>query len=191
MQLEKMKEMLKTMLNEKRYAHSVAVMETAVELAERFGADVEKARIAGLLHDCAKNLSVQEMMEKCEEYSIALDAVAKQQFGLIHAFVGAKMLSPVFGVADEEIFDAVFYHTVGKPDMPILTKIIYIADGIEPHRTFEGVEEIRTLAQQDLDRALVKQIDRTIRSVLTKGTLLHTNTVDTRNFYLHRLMEQV
>ena len=97
------------------------------------------------------------------------------------------MLQDTFGVDDPEIYDAVYYHTVGKPGMPLLTKIIYIADGIEPSRAFDGVDRVRELAQTDLDRALVLQIDLTIRSVLSKGTLLHTNTVDTRNYYLRKI----
>lgn len=182
-----MREKLSGMLLEKRFRHSVLVMETAEELARTFGADVEKARIAGLLHDCAKNYTAEQMLKLCDDYGIALDDVARQQTGLIHGFLGAAMLKGTFGVDDPEIYDAVYYHTVGKPDMPLLTKIIYIADGIEPSRTFDGVDRIRELAKTDLDRALVLQIDMTIRSVLSRGTLLHTNTVDTRNYYLRKI----
>lgn len=187
MELMQMREKLSGMLLEKRFRHSVLVMETAEALAQLYGADVEKARIAGLLHDCAKNYTVEQMLRLCESYGIVLDDVARQQTGLIHGFLGAAMLRDTFGVDDPEIYDAVYYHTVGKPDMPLLTKIIYIADGIEPSRSFDGVEQVRELAQTDLDRALVLQIDLTIRSVLSRGTLLHTNTVDTRNYYLRKI----
>ena len=88
---------------------------------------------------------------------------------------------------DEDIYDAIYYHTVGKPNMSLLTEIIYIADGIEPLRHYDGVDMIRHLVDENLDRALVLQIDYTIKSVLSKGGLLHTNTVDTRNYYLEKI----
>ncbi len=186
MNLDKMRSKLKDMLLEKRYNHSVMVCETARELAVLFGADVEKAEIAGLLHDCAKNFTKDEMFALCEKYNIELDEVTKKQTGLIHAFLGAEIAKDLFKIDDEEIYDAIFYHTVGKPNMSLLTKIIYIADAVEPLRHYEGVERLRELAYTDLDKALVYQIDITIKSVLKRGSLLHLNTVDTRNYYLSR-----
>ena len=147
---------------------------------------MEKARIAGLLHDCAKNYSTQEMFALCDKYNLKLDYITQKQTGLIHGFLGAEVARDIFGIDDEEIYDAIYYHTVGKPDMAILTKIIYIADSIEKNRHYEGVEELRALAYEDLDKALVMQIDNTVRSVLRKRTLLHTNTIDTRNYYLEK-----
>lgn len=91
-----------------------------------------------------------------------------------------------YGIDDEEIYDAIYYHTMGKPDMSLLTKIIYIADGIEENRHYDGVDRIRSLAEEDLDKALILQIDYTIKSVISKGGLLHTNTIDTRNWYLSK-----
>ncbi len=186
MDINSMRKKLQGMLLEKRYNHSLMVCETAKELAKMYGADVKKAEIAGLLHDCAKNFSKDEMFAMCEKYSVALDEVTKKQAGLIHAFLGAEVAKDLFGIDDDEIYDAIFYHTVGKPNMSLLTKIIYIADAIEPLRNYDGVEHLRELAHTDLDRALVYQIDITIKSVLKKGSLLHLNTVDTRNYYLSR-----
>jgi len=186
MTVDEMISKLSQMLIEKRFNHSVGVMNCAVEMAELYGADVEKARIAGLLHDCAKNYSVSEMFELCDKYNVSLDPITRRQTGLIHGFLGAEIAKDIFGIDDEEIYDAIYYHTVGKPDMPLLTKIIYIADSIEPMRHFEGVDILRKLAFDNIDKALVYQIDMTIKSVLKKGTLLHTNTVDTRNYYLSR-----
>lgn len=186
MNIEKMQIKLKGMLLEKRYNHSVMVCETARELASIYGADVKKAEVAGLLHDCAKNFTKDEMFTLCDKYGIVLDDVTKKQTGLIHAFLGAEIAKDIFEIDDEEIYDAIFYHTVGKPDMSLLTKIIYIADAIEPLRHYEGVDRLRELAHTDLDKALVYQIDITIKSVLKRGSLLHLNTVDTRNYYLSR-----
>ena len=183
MTIDQMQKKLKENLLEKRYNHSVGVMETAVSLAKTYGVDEKKAAIAGLLHDCAKNYSKDDMFSLCEEYGISLDSVMKKSTGLIHGLLGAEVAKREYGVDD----DAIYYHTVGKPDMNLLTQIIYIADGIEPLRHYDGVDRIRELAEEDLDRALILQIDYTIKSVLSKGGLLHTNTIDTRNYYLEKI----
>ena len=187
MRIDEIREKLKNSLLEKRYNHSIGVMETSIKLAEQYGADVEKARIAGLLHDCAKNFSKDDMFSLCAEYGIELDSVMKKSTGLIHGLLGAEVAKREYGIDDEEIYDAIYYHTVGKPNMSLLTQIVYIADGIEPLRHYDGVDRIRELAAEDLDKALILQIDYTIKSVISKGGLLHTNTVDTRNYYLEKI----
>ena len=187
MTIDEMTANLKETLTEKRFKHSIGVMETASYLAKKHGADVKKATIAGLLHDCAKNYPVDKMFSLCQEYGIELDPVIQKTTGLIHGLLGAEVAKREFGIDDPEIYDAIYYHTIGKPDMSLLTKIIYIADGIEPMRHFDGVDDIRTLADTNLDKALVLQIDYTVKSVLSKGRLLHTNTVDTRNYYLEKI----
>ncbi len=184
MTIDEMSEKLKNVLSEKRFIHSLGVMETAVKMAKRFGADPEKTAIAGLLHDCAKEFSKEELFELCEKYNISLDPVSKENSGLIHGFVGAEIARECYGIDDDEIYEAIYYHTVSKPDMSLMTKIIYIADLVEPGRTFDGVENIRKLLEEDIDKALVLQIDGTIRLLLSKGAMIHTNTIDTRNYYL-------
>ena len=187
MTIDEMTSKLKNELLEKRFIHSIGVMEMAVKMAQHYGADVKKAQIAGLLHDCAKNLSKEELFEKCELYNIELDDVMRISHGLVHGLVGAEIAKREYGVDDEEIYDAIYYHTVGKPEMSLLTQIIYIADAIEENRVYDGVERIRTLAFENIDRALVSQIDSTIKSVLSKGGMLHTATVNTRNYYLRKI----
>ena len=187
MTIDQMREKLKLALTEKRYNHSIGVMQTAVSLARLYGANVEKTAVAALLHDCAKNYSKSEMLELCERFGVQLDPITRESTGLIHGFLGAVIADKYYGVNDEEIYDAIYYHTVGKPDMPLITKIIYIADGIEPNRNYEGVERIRETAFEDIDRALILQIDSTIKSVISRGGLIHTNTINTRNFYLKKL----
>lgn len=184
MTIEQMTQKLESVLKKERFEHSICVMNSAVELAVRYNADVEKARIAGLLHDCAKNLPTEVLYEICRKNAFELDEVTKNEPGLLHAFAGAYILNEQYGVDDKEIFDAVFYHTVGKPDMALLTKIIFIADCIEPSRKADWVDRVRSVVFDDIDAALIIQLDNTIQSVLKKGTLLHTNTIDTRNFYI-------
>ena len=187
MTIDQMTAKLKGSLLEKRFIHSLGVMECAKKLAELYGADTQKAAIAGLLHDCAKNYSKDDMFALCSEYGIELDDVMKKSSGLIHGLLGAEVAKREYGIDDAEIYDAIYYHTVGKPDMNLLTQIIYIADGIEENRHYDGVDRIRSLAEEDLDKALILQIDYTIKSVISKGGLLHTNTIDTRNWYLSKL----
>ena len=186
MTIDEMTAKLKDSLLEKRFVHSVGVMHTAVALAKLYGVDEYKAAVAGLLHDCAKNFSRDDMFALCEEYGIQLDEVMKSSTGLIHGLLGAEIAKREYGIDDDEIYDAIYYHTVGKPEMNLLTQIIYIADGIEPNRHYDGVDRIRSLAEEDLDKALILQIDYTIKSVISKGGLLHTNTIDTRNYYLKK-----
>lgn len=185
MTIEQIKTELKTKLKQSRYEHSLSVADTAKELATQCGADADKAYLAGLLHDCAKNYSSDEMFELIDKYSIDLDPVAQKSFGLLHAFVGAYEARAMCGI-DEEIFDAIYYHTVGKADMPLLTKIIYLADAIEPMRDFPGVEHLRDVAKCDIDRAVLEYTDMTIKFVLNQGNLLHPSAVETRNFYLEK-----
>lgn len=186
MTIEQMTEKLRLALEPKRFQHSLNVMETAVKLAKCHGADEEKARIAGLLHDCAKNYPKDKLYSFCDDFGIELDETEKKEAGLIHGLVGAHLLKPEYGIDDGEIFDAVYYHTIGKPDMPLLTKIIFIADCIEPMRTAPWVDDIRSVVYDNIDKALIIQLDNTIRCVLQKGTLLHTSTVVTRNFYIEQ-----
>lgn len=186
MNIEQMTEKLRNTLEKKRFEHSLLVMESAVKLAEHYGADVEKARIAGLLHDCAKNYPIDELYAICDRYGIFLDEITRNEPGLLHAYAGACILKDEYGIDDEEIYDAVFYHTVGKPDMSPITKIIFIADCIEPGRGAGWADEVRNAVFEDMDKALIIQLDNTIRSVLKKGTLLHTNTINTRNFYIQK-----
>lgn len=187
MTIDQMTAKLKGSLLEKRFIHSLGVMECAKRLAQLYGADIEKAAVAGLLHDCAKNYSKDDMFALCEKYGIELDEVMKKSSGLIHGLLGAEVAKREYGIDDEDIYDAIYYHTVGKPDMSLLTQIIYIADGIEVNRHYDGVDRIRSLAEEDLDKALILQIDYTIKSVISKGGLLHTNTIDTRNWYLAKM----
>ncbi|MBR6647670.1 MAG: bis(5'-nucleosyl)-tetraphosphatase (symmetrical) YqeK [Clostridia bacterium] len=190
MNLIQMDEKLKNTLSERRYIHSIGVMESAVSLAERFGGDIDKARIAGLLHDCAKEVDKDEAVELCDELGIEIDDAKRVQKGLLHADLGAELVKTEYDISDSEIYDAIKYHTMGRENMTMLDKIIYLADFIEPsRRDFEGLTELRKLCMEDLDEAMLFAINLSISFVLNKGKVLHKQTLATRD-YFQKLKEE-
>ena len=172
---------LKDNLKEGRFKHSLSVRDTAVKLAKRYSVNVDKARIAGLSHDCAKNMSDEEILTLVKKKSIVLDEISLKAPQLLHGVAGAYIAETVFGIGDTEILDAISFHTMGRKNMTLLDKIIYIADYVEPLRSFDGVDKLRKCAQNDLEGALLMSCNNTINYVISKGELLHQNTVDVRN----------
>lgn len=176
---------LEQTLSPHRFAHTMGVADTAKILAERFGADKEKAYLAALLHDCAKELPEQEQKRLCKKYNIRLDHVSERESKLWHAYVGAHMARDVYGCTDSEIFDAIYFHTTGKKNMSLLLKIIFLSDAIEPCRgEREALVKIRDVAKTDLDFAIIMTLDDTIGYILSKGGLLHLDTLKARNYLL-------
>lgn len=133
------------MMRAKRIAHVKGTEEEAVRLAQRWGADVEKARRAAILHDCTKYYEMEEQLKICRQYGIVLDDLEQKAVKLLHSKTGACMARYVYGQEDD-IYEAIFWHTTGKADMSLLEKILYIADYMEPTRDFPGVERLRELA---------------------------------------------
>lgn len=186
MDTAKIEQQVKELTKESRFIHSKGVSKTAVSLAKHYGADPEKASLAGLMHDAVKNLPTEEMMRLCDKLGCKLDIVTQNEPKLIHAPLGAYYARNVFGVCDSEIFDAIYYHTTAKADMPLLTKIIYIADIIEPSRNFDGVDKLRKLAFENIDLAILKAIDFTICRIVGSGRMLHGETVNARNYLIRK-----
>ncbi|NLY43975.1 MAG: HD domain-containing protein [Clostridiaceae bacterium] len=177
-------EKLSTMISPKRLKHSIGVRDTAEELAKLYNCDVGKARLAGLLHDCAKDIEKQQILQLCDNFGIVLDEISRVQIQLAHGPLGAKIAQQQFGIEDEEILDSIYYHTVGKANMSCLCKIIYLADYIEPNRDFPGVEKIREAAYKDLNESILVAIDTTVKYVLERRKLIHPNTIEARNYIL-------
>lgn len=181
---EKIQDYLKKSLKYKRYEHSLSVKHTAIRLAEVYEIDIEKAKIAGLVHDCAKNMNDEEILNIALKHNIKINEVCKESPQLVHGAVGAIIANELMGITDQEVLDAITYHTTGRKSMSTLDKIIYIADYIEPLRTFPGVEELRELAFKDIDKALLKSFDNTIKFVIDRGQLLHFDTIEARNYMI-------
>ena len=180
---------LNDQLSEIRFRHTMGVAETAVSLAKKWGADAHKAYLAGLVHDCAKEISPKEAVRKLEDFGYIPDELELQASALLHAPLGAYLAKEVFGIHDEDVLNAVRYHTTGRVDMTLLEKIIYVADFIEPGRKYIEAELVRTLAETDIDAAVLKEADMFIKFTIDKGRMIHPDTILARNSMLKLIKE--
>jgi len=169
---EKIIEYLKENLKEARFVHSIGVMDMAVKLAKIHSVDIINAKFAGLLHDVAKNMTNAELISYCNENGIALDSIKLESPGMLHADVGADIAKKKF-LANDEIVQAIKYHTLANEEMADLDKIIYIADLIEEGRDLPGLEPIREVAYRDLDECLVLALTYCIENVEERGKTIH------------------
>lgn len=172
---------LKANLKSKRVEHSLGVEQAARELALRFGCDAEKAALAGLAHDCAKNLPVDVMMRYAMEAGYPAQGMEGLSAGILHAPAGAIVAMNEFGITDREVLSAICWHTVPRKDMSRLDRVVSLADIIEPGRDFDGVERIRSAAKKNLDEAFRLSLARVMRHVLDEGYFLHPQTLEVYN----------
>ena len=180
---EELRPIALSFLKPKRMPHVLGTEHEAAVLARRYGADVTSARIAALLHDCTKKLSMEEQLALCEQYGIALDELERKNLKLLHAKTGAAIARDLFGVSDE-IYWAIYWHTTGKADMTKLEKVIYLADYIEPSRDFPGVEKLRRAVHADLEHGLLMALEDSIEEMRQRGNPVHPNTVEARDYLL-------
>lgn len=176
-----MKERLKNMLSAERYQHSLEVCKLAVQLAKLHGEDEEKAYLAGLLHDCGRATPKARLLKRCEALEVFLDPLEKKCLPVVHAPLGAEIAKRDFGVTDDDIYQAIRYHTIARAGMSRLEKIIYLADMTEPAREFAGIEEIRRATREDLDRAMLLSLRKSMEFNLRKQVLIHPNTLEAWN----------
>ncbi len=187
MEREEMVEYLKKKLTPKRFVHSVGVEYTAACMAFVYGEDVERARIAGLMHDCAKCLPVEEKLRKAEKHGLPVSDCERENPDLLHGKLGAFYLKKKFGIEDEEILSAISYHTTGKPEMTLLEKIIFVADYIEPNRRIiRELPEIRKEAFTDLDGCILHILKNTLEYLETRDIAIDDMTRKTYRYYLAR-----
>ena len=180
MNREAMIEAVKSEMPERRWTHTLGVMETAVILAERFGADPVKAEQAAILHDVAKYWKTSRMESVIRQEGLPADLLEFDK-ELWHAPVGALTAEKLFGVTDLEVLDAIRYHTSGRVGMTLMDKIVCLADYMEPGRDFPGVHKIRELAQHSVEKALIAGFDSTISYLLEQGKRIYPLTVAARN----------
>lgn len=172
---------LKKDIGRNRYEHSVNVMNTSIELAKIYNCSIKKAGLAGLLHDCGKFQDKKRILKYTEDFGIMLDNVMVENIVLIHSPLGSVLAEKIYEIHDKDILNAIRYHTTGREKMSLLEKIIYVADVIEPSRDYDGVEEIRDMAYEDIDKSLIYSLNRTIKLLVDKGNLIHLDTIKARN----------
>ena len=182
-QEQQIKTYLKTHLKESRYRHSLATAACAKELAEIWGVPARQAYLAGLCHDVAKGLDQQQALAFMAAHGMELDPDTMANPTLWHAQLGPVMTQELFGIDDLQVLDAIRSHTVGKPAMTDLAKIIFLADLVEPGRDFPGVAELRALVQQDLDRSMAKSLQINMNFVQEKGGQVHPLALEAYEYY--------
>lgn len=176
---------LKEKLPIERYEHSLGVEYTAGTMAFLYGVDLEKAMVAGLLHDCAKYVPSEKKIQKCRKRGLSISDFEEKNPELLHAKLSAAYAKEKYQVTDEDILSAITWHTTGKPDMSTLDKIIYIADYIEPNRKIlPEMDVIRKEAYTDLDKCLLHILRNSIQYLEHKGSIIDPLTKQTYDYYI-------
>ena len=182
---------LKANVPEARVRHILRVEEMAIDLANCHELDIEKAAQAGLMHDLAKFFKPLRLLQMAEKEGLTLDSVDITNPHLLHAQVGAIMARDEFGVHDPEVLQAIRDHTLGSPGMSPLSCVVYLADGLEPGRgNSPELEELRQLSRRDLDQAVWRSADCSLRHLLESRHPIHPRTVLTRNWFLQRVLKR-
>ena len=172
---------LSNKINGKRFEHSVNTAKEAVALSSIYGADKEKAYIAGLLHDVAKGLPPDVLKNIAVNNNITVDKYENDNPELLHGKISAVIVSRELGITDEDILCAIRWHTTGRAGMSLLEKIIYLADVIEPSREFKEIKRLRETAYKDIDAAMVMGLADAIKYVKSRGFTLHPRSIEAYN----------
>ena len=171
-------------LSPMRYEHSLSVSFTCMSLAMRYGYDMNKAELAGLMHDCGKRYSDDIILKKCIKHGIEVTEAELNALPVLHAKYGAWLAEHKYQITDREILDAIGCHTTGKPDMTVLDKILYIADYIEPRRfKAENLPLIRRLAYENLDETMYAILSGTLEYLDKKGGSIDPMTVEAYEYF--------
>ena len=179
---------LRDNLKESRYRHSLGVEDMAVRLAGLHGGDVEKAAFAGRYHDIAKNFDQDRMDECVRKYG--LDEYLLGNNALAHSKVGAAVLEHEFGVTDEDILNAVRFHTTARKGMSLLEQIVFTADVVEDNRTYSDLEYYQQLAYRNLDQASLEILEYTCGDLKEKGREIDTDTIEARDWIREKIKEK-
>ena len=183
MELKEIQEYIKEHLSEKRYNHSVGVMERAIELAKEYNIDVETCAKIGIAHDIAKEMTEEEKLRYVEQNNIEIDEIEKENTGLLHAKIGKDIAIKKFGF-NESMGDAIANHTTGNKDMDIYSKILFIADRTSNDRNFEDLEYLKSLENKGIDEVVLYILDKKIELQIKKRAPIHINGIIARNSLL-------
>ncbi|NLK21526.1 MAG: HD domain-containing protein [Epulopiscium sp.] len=191
MNYDTIRQKLQSALSPKRYKHTLGVVQVSQELGSIYGMDKEKIFLSALLHDCAKDMPVNTKARLCKEYHIPLDSFMRDDIELCHSFLGAEIAKREYNILDREILDAIRYHTTGRAHMTKLEKIIYLADYIEPNReNFEGLETVRRLSYENLDKAVIFALINTIEYIKNNKKTLHPLTLQALDYLTSKKEEK-
>jgi predicted HD superfamily hydrolase involved in NAD metabolism len=167
-----------------RFIHTLDVAATAANLAMCYGADLDKAEVAGLLHDCAKCMSLGKMLKVCDKAGTDLSEFEKNSVSLLHSKAGAVLAESRYGVRDEDTLNAIRFHTTGRPGMSLLEKIVFVADYIEPGRdSAPNLPQVRKLAYESIDDCVLQILKDTLRYLATTGSAVDPMTQKTYEYY--------
>jgi predicted HD superfamily hydrolase involved in NAD metabolism len=185
-------EWMRERLSPHRFQHVLGVAATARELAVRFGADPDKAELAGLLHDAAREWRPPQLLASAREWGLAVGPLEEAApMPCLHAPLGAEVAKREFGVEDPEVLSAIAHHTMGAEAMTTLDKVLFLADSIEPGRgDADYLREVRELSRTDLDRACLKSLDHSFQYLIRSGQVLHPRSVQARNWLIRKLKEK-
>ena len=190
MTYEQCEQEVKRHLTQGRFYHSQCVAAEAEKLARRYGADPEKARLCGILHDVMKDTPPQEQLKILEKSGIILTVAQMRNRKLWHALSGAAYLRDALGIADQEILGAVECHTSGKGGMSLLDKVLFVADYISADRDYPGVEELRVTAYRSLEEAMVEGIRFTVDELMGQELPVAAESIEAYNDAIITLQEQ-
>ncbi|MBD5143465.1 MAG: bis(5'-nucleosyl)-tetraphosphatase (symmetrical) YqeK [Oscillospiraceae bacterium] len=180
---------LERTLSAKRFKHSCNVARAAKLLAQQYGADMQKAYFAGLVHDICKEMNFEKQYELVKAGNFKPDFAELHSKKLWHGIAGAYFLQQEFHIEDMDILNAVRFHTVGRANMSILEEIIYIADMISEERDYKGVDKMRRLAQKNLQSAMLEALRDAVSSVMKKNGFVPVYTIEAYNFYMNKALE--
>ena len=179
--IEEYKTLLMERLTEKRYFHSLGVMKEAVRLAKKYGADVEKARVVGLLHDITKDMPAGQQLKYIRENGIIMDKISAPSPKLWHAITGAHLIRVQLGITDEDMLNAVRYHTTARAGMSLLEKTLYLADYTSEDRDYNGVEDMRRDVEVSMEKAMHTAQQFSICDLCERDLTIHPDTIDAWN----------
>lgn len=181
MNIGEYKKIIRPLMSEYRYTHSVNVSKEAVKLAKRYGADEEKAAVAGILHDITKEMPKEEQLQIILDSGIILDDIQKNAPKLWHGLSGSLYIKKYIGIDDEDILNAICYHTTGRAGMSVLEKIIFVADFTSEERTYKGVATMRKKSKKSLEDAMLYGFKFTFSDLSSRELAIHPDELSCYN----------
>lgn len=181
--LKEYEQIIKPLMGNKRFKHSVNVADMCVTLAKKFGEDEDKAYTAGILHDCRKEIDKNAMLAEAEKSEYYIDPAERDCFKLWHGIAGAYYVKNVLKIEDRDILNAIRFHTVGRAYMSRLEKIVFLADMVSKDRDYPHVEKYREAVLKSLDNGMFQTLRWSIMKTAEDGNKIPICTIEAYNFY--------